>query len=296
MEQNVSFQKIDNLSIITKINNSNLSSKEKRIVDYIFSISLADLMRLTAEQLAQQTQTSRATILRFSQKLGFKGYKSFLNAFIQKSDDTALLLGKDQVIDPNINKQDNVYQITQKIISNMNARAQKFFELIYENHILDQFIQKICSASTIYAFGAGASALAAEDLQQRLFRLGIKVQFSSDIHTQLVMATTVSEKDLAIGYSYSGATHNTILALKTALSQGANIAAIVGQSNTIMEEIAQQTIQMPPGIGHFGNDAAMARILQIILNEIIFNCLANRDDHYLKNIAKTNNMLDEYKY
>ncbi len=287
---------IKKISLIAEINRSELSAKEKRIVDYIFSVSPADLVRLTAEQLAQQTQTSRATILRFSQKFGFKGYRSFLHAIIQQGEGLDSSVGESPIIDPQVKLDDDVYQVTKKIISNINARTQKFAKLIHEEHVLDCFIKKVASASRIYAFGAGASALAAEDIQQRLLRLGFHIQFSPDIHTQLVMAATLSDGDVVIGYSYSGATHNTILALETAKMRGAHVVAVVGQTNTLMNKVAHQTIQMPPGVGHFGNDAAMARILQITFNEIIFTCLAKQDEKYLKNVAVTNKILDEYKH
>ena len=69
--------------LISKLRDKKIfSSTEQVIADYILK-NFREVANLSTRQLAKETFTSSAAIVRFSQKLGFSGYAEFKTKFLQ---------------------------------------------------------------------------------------------------------------------------------------------------------------------------------------------------------------------
>jgi DNA-binding MurR/RpiR family transcriptional regulator len=77
----------------------------------------------------------------------------------------------------------------------------------------------------IYAFGSGGnSSMIADELQNRLFRLGLRITASSDHSMQLMMAAAARPGDVLIGSSFSGRNMELVRAFE--LARGAKVKTI----------------------------------------------------------------------
>ena len=74
----------------------------------------------------------------------------------------------------------------------------------------------VAGAGRVDVYGVGASAFVAADLQQKLHRIG-RISFAwSDTHIMLTSAAVLGEGDVAVGISHTGATADTVEALRVA--------------------------------------------------------------------------------
>ena len=95
---------------------TSLSDTEQVIAKYIIE-NYRELINCSTRQLAKKTFTSSATIVRFSQKLGFEGYSDFKSKFLAE-----MMLRKTEPYDHLITDKDNVNLIIEKVtIAEINA-------------------------------------------------------------------------------------------------------------------------------------------------------------------------------
>ena len=71
---------------------------------------------------------------------------------------------------------------------------------------MEKAINLLCEASTIYLFGVGGSSVIANDIEQKLIRIGKKVIYNNDLHIQMTFTQSMTKDDVALIISYSGTT------------------------------------------------------------------------------------------
>ena len=92
-----------------------LSESEKKIADYILRVK-TDILNMTTADIAENVQTSAATVVRFCRTLGFKGFNEFKfyieREFLSPSDEIMQIEPNDSVA---ILKQ-KTFQFNKKVI------------------------------------------------------------------------------------------------------------------------------------------------------------------------------------
>ena len=150
------------------------------------------------------------------------------------------------------------------------------------------------NASRIVLCGSGLSSMVAMDLHHRLLRLGLDVNFSEDDHTQLAHAALMEAGDVALCISYSGRTDTVVQVAQIARTRGTCVA-LTADTNSPLARCAHLTVTTPPGVGLFGNDAALTRILQMAFNDVLFHCLVLRDSKRLASVELVDSALNHRK-
>jgi DNA-binding MurR/RpiR family transcriptional regulator len=101
-------------------------------------------------------------------------------------------------------KAPNPADVAQDIIT----KAQNALFLLHRSldlAAIEQAAEHLAKADMIYAFGSGGnSSMIASELQNRLFRFGLRITASSDHSMQLMMAAAAKPGDVLIGSSFSG--------------------------------------------------------------------------------------------
>lgn len=180
-----------------------LSSQEKKIAEYILKNS-SDIINISITDLGNITNTSPATITRFTKKIGCE---SFVDFKIHLKGSAITITNSEG----GTKTERDIYDHYTKVISNtreMNVEA-KFQEVV------DQIKQ----ARKVYVFGVGSSGFTALEFSRRLLRMGIDALAITDSHFMLIVSELITSKDLAIGISISGETKEIITALQIARSK-----------------------------------------------------------------------------
>ena len=285
----------ESVSLMTRLSQADLSSAEKRLIETLFSLADYELATLTSSALAERAGASRATVDRLARRFGYAGQKEMRHALLRES--RAMRAGVDEIVTPSpqIALEDGPLEIAYKVFNNASVRALKFAELLAQTDVLPRLVAAMHGARSIQLFGAGASAVVALDMHQRLVRLGLRINMAQDAHTQIAQAALMGEGDLAVAISFSGMTRTTVEAAATARSRGASVAAIPAKAQSPLGDIADLKVLTPPGVGLFGTDASMTRILQMMLNEVLFHCLAVKDVGLLENVQRIDAVLNSEK-
>lgn len=277
-----------NCFYIIKEGIKDFTKSEKKIAEYILS-NKDEVINLSAQELASKVSVSPAGVIRFSKKLGFKGFTS-LKVELAKEN-------RDEIIDFSefISEDDNTKTMIKKAIqSNINI-LEKTYKLLNIN-VVERIIDIIAKAKKIYIYGVGASGLISLDFQYKLLRIKREVIYNLDSHIQLATASHIEKDDVVIGISYSGETNEINIAINQAKKNGAKTIAITKYNNSTLSKNADMVLYIPNEEKELRLGAITSRISALTLIDILYFGIVKNNIEETKNyITETRNLIEKIK-
>ena len=191
-----------------------LTATEKRIAQFILD-DVAAAAEMPIAELARLTDTSQASVTRFARALGCKDVRELKMKLAQ-----SLAIGQRFILDvPDLEGVQGIYESIISVLET-NRRA-------LDLAALKRAVEWISGARQVLALGmGGGSTICAQEIQYRLFRLGLPVVSQSDGLLVRMMSSAVTAKDVVIVLSLGGYTKEMIESAAIARQYGAKIVAI----------------------------------------------------------------------
>ena len=197
-----------------------MGRSEKRIADWLLARP-DDVLPLTITELAKACQSSEATVVRFSRRLGFAGFQDFKISLAQESTAGAAK------VSAKIEQEDSCYEIFQKICNDAYLSLERTKKAIPPRR-LDDASEALANANKIVLIGLGASAAVAQDMANKLLRAGCNAIAYSDTHMQAIAVSYMSPGDVLVGISHSGASKDIVESMRAARLGGVTTICITG--------------------------------------------------------------------
>jgi DNA-binding MurR/RpiR family transcriptional regulator len=221
------------------------------------------------ELLAERAASSVPTVMRTCRDLGFAGLREFKLALAHE-----LALGGSP-LHRRVNIDDSTVDVVAKV-SRSAAASVAGVRTQLDMAALDAAVAAIASARHIDLFGAGATSwFMAQDLQARLFRLGLSANAWSDYHLQQVAAAAQSHHGVVIAISHVGGMPSLLDAVDIARAQGAKAVALT-RPGTALAARADMLLGLSvpdDAVMHVGIDAYLTHLTAI---EILTVLVAQR--------------------
>ncbi|WP_454042395.1 MurR/RpiR family transcriptional regulator [Cellulosimicrobium sp. Marseille-Q8652] len=229
----------------------------------------------TITELAAHVGTSQATVVRFCRAVGYAGYPEFRIDLAQATSRRAVEQERANVAHGEIDPDDTVQDVVEKIAFH-EARTIEETARALDLEALEAVAAAVAAAPRIDLFGVGSSGLTAQDLAQKLQRIGLVCFASPDPHVQLQSAALLGPGAVALGVSHSGLTVETNHALRIAHERGATTVAVtnfpesplVGHADLVLTTTARET--------QFRSGALSSRIAQLAIVDFLFVRVAQR--------------------
>ncbi len=253
---------------ITNIKSSynQLTKAEKKVADFILSNPKAVLF-MSITDLAEACEVGDTSVFRFCKTMDLKGYQEFkmvLSLSINDGQD-----GMDQFTGNNISMDDTFGELAKKVLNtNINALMETY-SLIQEAD-MDRAISMLHEARMIYFFGVGASMLTAMKAMNKFLRIENKVFCFQDSHMQSMIASTMTSEDVAVLFSYSGATKDTIHVAQVAKKAGAKILCVTRFIKSPLSSYSDITLLSGANEGPLQGGSTSAEISQLFLVELLY--------------------------
>ncbi|ELX8647263.1 SIS domain-containing protein [Vibrio vulnificus] len=264
------------MSVINKIvaRRTQLSQSGRVIGDWIVE-NAEKAAQLTSQELAEQAQVSQSSIVKFTQRLGFKGYSAFKLALTEEIGRKQAM--QDTPLHSDILADDPLAVIAQKLIkAKTDAMFQTTNALSYE--ACHQAVQWLSEARRVQIVGIGGSALTAKDLSYKLLKLGITTLAEQDSHVQIAVARTLSEQDVQIAISFSGERKEILVAAEAAKEQGAKVIALSSPKKSRLRQIADMTFDTIADETEHRSSAIASRSAQNVITDLLFIILVQLRD------------------
>ena len=257
------------MGIIIKLNamKNQLTSIEKKIAEYILE-DPERIKNLTTYEIAKNCDTSQASIVRFSKKLGFSGFPDFK---LSLSQDIGNRKAESHVniMHEELNSTDS-FEIIGKKVATENTRAVNNTYEITDFNELEKAVQAINSARKIMLAGVGFSGIVARDLYFKLMELGKVASFENDSHMQLSYLSTMNENDILFVISHSGKTLELFNLTKVAKNKGIKIITLTSVANNPIRELGDIRLSTVEMKSDFRATALSPRISQLTVIDMIY--------------------------
>ncbi len=261
---------------------SQLNNTEKIVADYVLQ-NIENIFRFPLSQLADQSGTSQGAWVRFCKSIGFDGLKDLKKSlFVELNDSvTESETNSPQLQFTDIKEHSTIISMAENVCLSSIQAIEATLKL-FDEEVLSRIVDKIVTARTIRIFGIGASGLVADDLYYKLLRIGYNVIYGHDIHITLTSAATMTREDVAIFFSNSGETKEIIETLEIAKSIGATTLGITRYGKSPLTQGADFILYTSSPEIYKRSGAMSSRIAQLVLTDILFTAIANKDYHKIE--------------
>jgi len=260
----------------------------QKIAKYILQNS-NEVVQSSAQALGSVVGVSAAAVIRFSHKLGYRGFTALKVDLARDSSKEAMNF--DDVIE----EEDSMETVVNKAKNlNMMLQDQAYRLLNAEN--LAQAVQALLKCQTIYLFGVSGSGIVCMDFMEKLSRINRRVVYHNDFHDQLASAAHMSSQDVAIAISYSGKTHEVNTAMKVAKETGAVTIAVTQFRKTPLSKLSDILLYVPTTERELRLGAIASRNASLIVTDLLYLGLAKSNMKQTKEyLVKTRNAINKLK-
>lgn len=182
-----------------------MGAAERRVADFVLEHPQS-VVNKTITEIAEQSQSSEATVVRFCRRLGYKGFQGLKIAIAQE------MVPPIQAMYEGITPDDSIEEIKNKVFYNSIEALQDTLKLV-DNESLTSAINAISESNYIDIYGLGGSGCIASDVGHKFLKIGVRANVYVDSHLQMLSASNLGPKDVAIGISHSGNTKDIVNAL-----------------------------------------------------------------------------------
>lgn len=199
-----------------------MGKSEKRVADWLFSHS-GEVLPLSISDLASRCESSEATIVRFSKRLGCAGYQDLKLKLASERDK--------REISPTITGEDGCFEIFEKVCNDAYLSLERTKRTL-SPEALTRAVEAIVNADRVVLIGLGTSAMVAEDASYKLLRAGCNSVAYADTHMQAIAVSQLKIGDVLIGISQSGSSKDIVEAMKAAKSKGVTTVSITSKEKS----------------------------------------------------------------
>lgn len=242
------------------------NSVDRRISAFLIERHF-DISDLSATRMGQELGISDSSVIRYAKTLGCTGFpelKLWLAAASRPQKEHP-----HQEIYEGIEAGDTTRQMVEKARRLFVSKIDQSLDLL-DPQIVDTCANLLINGRKIVLVGIGTSALIALDINHKLIRSGLNVQFNYDYHTQIVQASLLQPGDVLLAVSARGETAEIVEAINLARERGAKTIAITRYGKNKVSQLADFVIPYSYTEVHEKLGMVTPQILQMIAFDILF--------------------------
>jgi DNA-binding MurR/RpiR family transcriptional regulator len=267
-----------------------MSANEKKLADFI--LDNASLIRdYSSQQIAASVGISQSSVVKFSQKMGYKGFTDLKLAIhetvVKQESNVAVLSGRRSARGAQVSLKDALYQAKSDAISGATD--------LNGDEALRHAARAIESATHVQVVGSGNAVGVARDTALKLMSIGKPVIAETDVEVQLSGVATLGRGDCLIIISVSGQTAHLRLLGKLAKKARATVISVTTQSANPVATLANIRLYSVSQ----GSDGAMADVVatasQQHVLDLVFYTMARSDKRLRELLAGSAQLSDVSK-
>ncbi|MER5476712.1 MurR/RpiR family transcriptional regulator [Streptomyces sp. NPDC002734] len=229
---------------------------------------------LTVTGLAQLTGTSEATVVRTARLLGYPGYRDLRLALAGLAAQQES--GRAPSVTADISVDDPIAEVVAKLAHDERQTLADTAASL-DTAQLGAAVAAMAAGRRIDVYGVAASGLVAQDLAQKLLRIGMVAHAHSDPHLAVTNAVQLRGGDVAVAITHSGSTGDVIEPLRVAFEHGATTVAITGRPGSPVTQYADHVLTTSTARESELRPAAMSsRTGQLLVVDCLFVGVAQR--------------------
>jgi RpiR family murPQ operon transcriptional repressor len=249
-----------------------LSANEKKIADFILNNS-ALIRDYSSQNLAASVGVSQSSIIKFSQKLNYRGFtdlKLAIHESVVKSEDP------DQSPEVSHKHKDLTDSISQRLYAIKHDALMTTMELNGEQRMMTA-VEVLEKSKRIQIIALGSGSLVARNFASMLIQIGKSVIAEVDTYIQLSSIATLGKGDAVFVISFSGQSSKMIQLTKQAKKAGVSIISLTSYSANPIRSLADVRLFSVGQEGRFEVPQIISNASQQHVVDVLFSLLLNRN-------------------
>lgn len=243
---------------ILEMNYNKFTTVEKNIAN--FFIHNQEKVDFSSKAIADRLYVSEASLSRFAQKCGYRGYREFVYQYEMTF----------------VAKQETMTGDTRMILNAYQELLNKTYSLINEKQIA-RIVSNLNEADRVLVCGRGSSGHAAAEMEQRFMRIGVNIDSIQDSDLMRMRAVFQDKRSLVFGISISGETEPVLYLLRESRRRGAKTVLITAEDHEQFHEFCSEVLIMP-SLRYLNQGHVISPQFPIlIMLDIIYSCYAGQD-------------------
>ncbi|EGR5484449.1 MurR/RpiR family transcriptional regulator [Vibrio cholerae] len=263
-----------NLMVRLRSNTEPLSKKLRVVADYVLE-NAHEVQYQTITDLAFNTKTSEATVVRLCRDLGYKGYSDFR---------MALAVDLSQSANQSQPKMDgDICEVSaQSAVDSLMDTAK-----LIDRAALNTICELVHGAKFIGCVGVGASSIVGRYLAYRLVRIGKKAIMYEDTHLAAMSAGQSVVGDAWFAISSSGSTKEVVHAATQAHQRGVPVVSLTNISHSPLSSISDEMLVAARPEGPLTGGAFSSKVGALLLVDVLINTLLDVYPEYSASVFGT---------
>lgn len=244
-----------------------LQPTERRVADLILTAP-AEVVELTAQELADRVGVGRSSVIRACQSFGYRGFPQLRVAL-------AAELGQQSEVAP-----DYGHSTVGRMRAAIDRIAQSLPPAIsvLSEEIVENAVARIAASRRLVVVANGLSSPIATDLAMRLTAAGRPTEFTPDAISQQIAASGLGPDDACVVISGSGANESSLRAARAA-SGRASVIALTSFASSPLTAIADLSLVIAPAGVTFRDELEhTSRVAHAVFVEVFVEAIGRRLD------------------
>lgn len=240
------------------------TNTERKVADYI-NENGKEVIYMSITDLAEACNVGEASVFRFCKTLDLKGYQEFkivLAHSISLEDEMPQISNE-------ITLNDSFQQLSSKILASNVQALSETYNLLLEQQ-LKEAVELLVNAERIHFFGVGSSGVTALEAKNKFMRITNKTEYSIDAHFQMMSAALMHKEDVAVIFSYSGSTKDTIELAEVIKKRGAKIILITRFAKSPLTTFSNVTLLCGAKEGPLQGGSLSVKIAQLYILDLLY--------------------------
>jgi DNA-binding MurR/RpiR family transcriptional regulator len=231
---------------------------------------------LSITDLASRAGASPATVTRFCRLLGYSGYVQFRVALASDLGHRDAYESWRTDVGREFDPQDAPSDLLRSLLA-AHTRALEATSANVDLDGLTHIAKRIWASPHLDIYGVGGSAAIAQELQGRLYRIGVNAHAWGEVHAGLASAAILPDDAVVVAISTKGRTHEIIELVERATDSGAFTVAITSDRQSPLARVADSCIVSATVSEQLQPDDMSAKVSQLFLLDLLYLLIAQQD-------------------
>ena len=282
-------KRIPSLLIQIRSRRSSLTSAEVRVADYLLDHP-EDVLQCSVSDLAMNSGTSDATVIRAIRRLGFPGFNEMKVQLAQS------MVAPVKILNSEIDEGDSIDDVVQKVFGGIINTLTVTRDAVSTEQ-LEAAADLLFDAKRIYLVGLGNSASSGSDFQQKLLRLGRRVTVQFDPHLLLIdIVNYAGPGDVCFAISHSGHSKLGVEGVSLCRERGCTVISLTDNAVSPLRDLADISLCTMSSETRYNQYASASKIAQYAICNVLYTIMSYKHEALaVKNFTDVETNMQIYK-
>ena len=267
-----------------------MSVNDRKLTEFIQAN--APLLRdFSSQQLAEAVGVSQSSVVKFSQKMGYKGYPDLKLAISEEIARGASGANLRRAEEPQPMGDEASNRSLFGALSYSKERILQQIEELNPEKVMLDVVRSVESAKRIHFVASGGFSAGFKDFAHKLLVVGKTVVAESDLFLQSAGIATLKRGDVLFALSLSGSNKNIVQLAETGREAGVSIVSLTDYNVTPLTLCADYNLYIYPEndvqIGGLRVPDIVARVAQQHLIDHLYLSLLQRNTYFREQFDQT---------